>query len=277
MSITDIADVPGLDGNRLSHAYIASGSLAGTLAMATVCTGSGKRPCLSCVNCDKAARGVHPDVTVVDRLPDKREILVSQIRELRKDVIGVASESEKRAYLINYADRMNSQAQNAFLQILEEPPAHVVFILKTSTPAKLLPTIRSRCVILKARGEPDDEIAVGEGKTTAALEMAHEFIKALGSGNVALAGTMFRLEKLDRAQFAEFLMIARELVVAQASAQAPAGKPASKEALSQAYRLLERAGIFLDLNVNVGHISGMICANLIRTVAEKYERTDRIF
>ena len=271
------------DSKRLSHAYIASGSTVEALAMATVCSGSEKRPCMECANCIKASRQVHPDITVVDRLPDRTGIIIEQIRALKKDIIGVASDTEKRAYIINGADRMNVPSQNAFLQILEEPPPHVVFILKTETPAKLLPTIRSRCIELRSRSDNDDTKTVSEGKSAASSEMAHDFIEALKDGNVGLSMFMLRLEKLERSQFTEFLMYARELVVAEAEAEAEAlasGNSLSRDTLSrdtlsremltrdtlsQAYGLLEEAGGYLELNVNVGHIAGMICANLIKT------------
>ena len=240
-----------LDTDRLSHAYIVSGELAETLAMAAVCAGSGgKKPCMDCTHCYKAAHHIHPDITVVSKLPDKREIVVEQIRELKKDIIVVPNEADKKAYIINGADSMNINAQNAFLQILEEPPTHVVFILKTENPVALLPTVRSRCMDLKTRHG-------FEPAGTAAMEIANEFYSAIERGNAPLAKFMFRLEKLDKNAFAEFLTAARE----QASLRLRAAAP--REVIAQAERILVRAGEMLDLNVGTGHISAMICASLL--------------
>jgi DNA polymerase-3 subunit delta' len=199
--------------NRLSHAYITTAAFADTLAMAAVCSGeAADRPCLICAHCDKASRGLHPDVITVDFLKDKREILVDQIRELKKDVIVVPNEASKKAYVINHADTMNGSAQNAFLRILEEPPSHTVFVLGADNPALLLPTVRSRCVELKAR----DDTMRGTTPPAAVDDIARltsELMAAINGGNVRLLEFMFRLDKLKKEQLAEFLPAARELVV----------------------------------------------------------------
>jgi hypothetical protein len=245
------------DGNRLSHAYIVSGKLADTIAMATVCSSRGEtKPCLKCTHCDKAARHIHPDIIIVDKAPDKREIMVDQLRELKKDVIVVPNDAEKKAYIINDADSMNINAQNAFLQILEEPPRHVVFVLRTDNPAALLPTVRSRCVSLYLRHDP-------EIPGSAAMETANEFFSAIERGNVPLTEFMFQLEKLDKDAFTEFLAAAREYTALSLRAAAPGKAGLSFEILSRVDRILVRAGEMFDLNVGAGHISGMICANLL--------------
>jgi len=262
------------DGDRLSHAYIVSGDHAETLTMAVVCSGPGTtKPCMICKHCDKTRRGVHPDITIVDKPPDKREILVSQIRALKKDVIVIPIESDKKAYVINDADLMNTEAQNAFLQILEEPPSHAVFILKTENPAALLPTVLSRCVTLRA-------MPSREHSGTVADEMTDAFFDALDKGNLPLTAFMFRLEKLDRDSLTAFIKAARdETVVRLKSAYyCENGAPGIPDAhgipgapgipgmtLVQAEKSLIRAQEMLDLNVNAGHISGMICASLMNT------------
>jgi len=255
----DISDESHRDSGKLTHAYIVSGSQAETLAMAVVCPGStGMSPCMTCPHCVKSERHIHPDIITVDKLPDKREIVVEQLRDLKRDVIVVPNEAEKKAYIINNADSMNAKAQNAFLQILEEPPAHVVFILSTENPVALLPTVRSRCVQLKARREA---AAPGAGAT----EMANGFFSAIGSGNFALTEFMFRLDKLEKSAFGEFLAAARVQAAARMRAAAPYGPPPTYEVLARAERLLARGVEMFDLNVAPGHISGMICASLIRT------------
>jgi len=264
MGFTEKISQPGFDGRRLSHAYILSGGSAEALAMSVVCADPGESgPCGVCPHCAKASRGVHPDITVVEKFPDKRDILVEQIRELKKDVIVVPNEAGKKAYIVNEADLMNTSAQNAFLQILEEPPSHAVFILRTENPAALLPTVRSRCVELKARIPSGAVMEAGRPGTAA--EMARELFSALESGNAQLVAYMFRLEKLEKDAFSEFLASARELASAKLrECGGGAGDDAAlRNLLSRAERVLEKAGEMLDLNVATGHISGMICASLI--------------
>ena len=257
---------PGIDGGRLSHAYIANGTQADMIAMAAVCSGRGMKPCMNCIHCGKVSRQVHPDVITIEKLQDKREIAVDQIREIKKDVIVIPCESDKKVYIVNDADLMNRNAQNAFLQLLEEPPAHAVFVLKTENPSQLLPTVRSRCVEVKTRIEPDPEYRVAEDQDAGnrgAADLGHEFFPALKSGNASLVALMFRLEKLDKDHFAAFLAAARKQASEELSGCTGGGSGIPGPVVSRAERLLIKAGEMLDLNVNTGHISGMICANLL--------------
>jgi len=259
MNSSEISPRFSIDGNRLSHAYIVAGGLAGTLAMAAVCSSRDKaRPCMGCTHCDKSSRHIHPDITVVGILPEKREILIEQIRELKKDVIVVPNQADRKAYIIKSADTMNVNAQNAFLQILEEPPAHAVFILSTENPAALLPTVRSRCVELKAGREPDTT-------DSSAAEIADEFFSALERGNAPLVAFMFRLDKLEKNVFSAFLAAAREQVAVKLRSAVVSDNGVPPDILSRTERVLVRAGEMHDLNVSVGHISGMICASLLKT------------
>ena len=249
------------DSGRLSHAYITPGSFAEMLAMATVCSGAGTKPCTVCAHCVKAINGLHPDIITVGRQENKREILIEQIRELKRDVIIVPNEAEKKAYIINDADSMNINAQNAFLQILEEPPRHVVFILKSEIPDKLLPTVRSRCVEIKTAGDEDT-------LETSAIEISDDFFDALRQGNASLVAFMFRLEKLEKEQFSAFLATSRKQAAEELKTAVISGDISLCERLSHAETILSKASQFLDLNVGLGHISGLICAGVLTDCAE---------
>ena len=245
------------DASRLSHAYITGKSLTGKLAMAAVCSGqSTEKPCMLCTNCGKASRGVHPDITVVEKQPDKRDIVVEQIRVLKKDVIVVPVESAKKVYIIDNADLMNISAQNAFLQLLEEPPGHAVFILSTETPSALLQTVRSRCVELKSG-------ATAEEPGADADETAKMLFSAIERGNIELADLMFRLEKLDKDAFGRFLAAAKGQAALKLRAGSPGAGPA-RGTIALLERTLEHAEEMQGMNVSAGHISGLICATLIR-------------
>ena len=257
MSAINVNTPQYFNRDRLSHAYIVSGGFAETLAMTAVCSSdNAAAPCMNCSHCNKASRHIHPDIIVVDKLPDKREIVIEQIRALKKDVIVVPNEAEKKVYIINDADSMNISAQNALLQILEEPPVRVVFILVTENPAILLPTVRSRCIEHKAA-------QVTETTDLTTFEMVNEFFSSLERGNFPLTEFMFRLEKLDKNEFSAFLTRAREQTVTKLKTATDGDMKTLRDLLAQTERILTRAEEMFDLNVNSGHISAMICASLM--------------
>ena len=250
------------DSDRLSHAYIVtSDALADKIAMATVCSARDReRPCMSCSDCNKASRYIHPDITKIGKLDGKHIVSVDQIRELKQDVYIVPNDSMQKAYIVEDADTMNSNAQNAFLQVLEEPPAHVVFILCAENPVVLLPTIRSRCVKLKSQptGEPDN---IGESNEL--MELVNDFYEALSGNNIKLMECMFRVDKLDRLALSEFLDLTREHVVLSLRNSTYNKDEKIKKALADAESVLTEAGEMLKLNVSAGHISGFICASVL--------------
>jgi len=242
------------DSTRLSHAYITEGETANDLAMASLCSSLiGNKPCRSCIHCDKVKRGIHPDIINISRLDDKREILIDQIRAIKKDVFIMPNEAEKKVYIVNDADTMNHNAQNAFLQMLEEPPAHAVFILKAANPALFLPTVLSRCVDLKT--QPD---TVPDAENQAELQaLCSDFTAALDD-NLKLAKCMLKIEKLGRLEVSHFILLAKEQIVLSLHTDTHNKK------LSDAERVLVKAEEMLRLNVSSGHIAGYICASFIQ-------------
>lgn len=131
-----------------SHAYLFAGpqgtgkeQAAYAFAAALLCP---ERGCGRCEVCRRALTGVHPDLVVVRR--KGRFILVDQVREeVILDALLKPYEAPVRVYVVLEADTMDTEAGNALLKLLEEPPAHVHFILVSSGPERLLPTIISRC------------------------------------------------------------------------------------------------------------------------------------
>lgn len=149
---------------RIPHAILIEGelgtgkhTLAKFLTNAIVC-GEANPPCGECNNCKKAISNSHPDITYIAPEEDKKNISVSQIRQARADAFIKPHEALRRVFVIDGADTLNEQSQNALLKVLEEPPKSVMFILITTSKASLLETIISRCVILTLN-EP--EFSVG--------------------------------------------------------------------------------------------------------------------
>lgn len=146
----------GPDGTATRGAAIA-------LAQTLNCLTPGEDACGECVQCLRIARGVHPDVAIVEP-GDTGTIKIEQIR----DVVDRASyrpfEGKRRVVIIDEADALVTAAQNALLKTLEEPSASSVFILLTSHPDVLLSTVRSRCIRLnfteRAVLEVDEEARI---------------------------------------------------------------------------------------------------------------------
>ncbi len=114
--------------------------------------------CGECASCRRIARGVHPDVILIEP-GDTGTIKIEQVR----DVIDRAGyrpfEGRRRVVIVDEADAMVPQAQNALLKTLEEPPSASIFILVSSLPDSLLPTVRSRCPRLRVGPLAAGEIA----------------------------------------------------------------------------------------------------------------------
>ena len=151
--------------DKVSHAYILSGEsgsgkklLAGLFAMTLQCEEHGADPCGNCPSCKKALSGNHPDILYVTH-EKAGSVSVDEIREQVVNDIAIRPyESRYKIYIIDDASKMTPQAQNALLKTLEEPPAYAVILLLAENPDALLPTILSRCVMLRLGPVPDTEI-----------------------------------------------------------------------------------------------------------------------
>jgi DNA polymerase-3 subunit delta' len=140
---------------RLAQAYsfvgpegVGKRTTALALAQAVNCQRpvAGETPdaCGACPACRKIAAGNHPDVTLVTPA-EKTVIDIDQIREVAGRATRRPYEGATKVWILDPADRMQEPAANAFLKTLEEPPGSALFVLVTTTPSALLPTIRSRC------------------------------------------------------------------------------------------------------------------------------------
>lgn len=117
--------------------------------------------CGTCLSCRKVERASHPDVRMVSRSADKKDIAIEQIRDIQGDLALRPLEGRHRVVVIDDAGDLNQFGQDALLKTLEEPPAHAVLLLVTTTPAALHETIRSRLQPLHLRLVPTAEIAEG--------------------------------------------------------------------------------------------------------------------
>ena len=151
-----------VENNRVSHAYILNGErgsgkkmLANLFAMTLLCETGDNEPCGKCHSCKQAESGNHPDIIRVTH-EKPNSISVDDIRTQVNNTVDIKPyQGPYKVYSIPQADMMTPQAQNAILKTIEEPPSYAVFLLLTENAETLLPTINSRCVMLKLRNIKD--------------------------------------------------------------------------------------------------------------------------
>lgn len=120
---------------------------------------AGLAPCGVCNGCRSFLFGNHPEFLVVAPEEPSKEITVDRIREVI-DFLSISHTGWARIVLLDPADALNANAANALLKTLEEPPANAALMLLASQPARLLPTVRSRCEVLRiGRPEPEAMLA----------------------------------------------------------------------------------------------------------------------
>lgn len=185
--------------NRLPHAIIVEGdeglgkhTLARFISFAAVCE-SEDAPCGVCKGCHLADLYNHPDITVISAEDGKKNIAVSQIRKLKEETVIKPHMAKKRVFIIDGANTMNENSQNALLKVLEEPPGDIVFILITESKSALLDTIISRCVTLTLNApeisQSAEFVAEKSGKTIEiARETLMECVGNIGKALDILAG-----------------------------------------------------------------------------------------
>lgn len=140
-----------LKSNRLAHAYLFTGprgvgktSIARLMAKGLNCLTNGitDTPCNVCENCKEISIGNFLDLIEIDAASNRG---IDEIRQLKEKINYSPTKGRKKVYIIDEVHMLTKEAFNALLKTLEEPPEHVLFILATTEPDKILPTITSRC------------------------------------------------------------------------------------------------------------------------------------
>ena len=193
-----------LMGKKVSHAYIINGEkssgkefIASVFAMSLQCEKEGAEPCQECRSCKQALSANQPDIIKV--LHEKPgTISVDDIRtQVNHDVAIKPYSSPYKVYIVNEAEKMTPQAQNALLKTLEEPPEYAVILLLTANLNSLLPTILSRCVVLNMKPVSDELVKKYLMEQLKVPDYKAEVCVAFARGNVGKAKSLASSEDFE--------------------------------------------------------------------------------
>ncbi|WP_123042793.1 DNA polymerase III subunit gamma/tau [Cohnella candidum] len=275
--------------NRLSHAYLFSGprgtgktTAAKVLAKAVNCErGPSQEPCNECPSCVRITAGTVMDVVEIDAASNRG---VEEIRDIRDKVKYAPTEVRRKVYIIDEVHMLTTEAFNALLKTLEEPPAHVMFILATTESHKLPATIISRCQRFEFRRVPLEEqtarlreIAEQEGMNAEDPALAYiarlsdggmrdavsllDQIASFAGGNVTLEQAIDATGGLPSEQFARLATAVRDgdvsAVLQEIDDMMKAGKSADKclEQLMHYFRDMLLAQLAPDASSSSGRVA----------------------
>lgn len=215
MSMTGFKDVIGhrdiieymqnaVKMDQVSHAYILSGArgsgkkmLANLFAQTLQCERHGTEPCGECHSCRQAESANHPDIIRVQH-EKPNSIGVEDVRsQVIGDVMIRPYSSPYKIYIIAEADKMTVQAQNALLKTIEEPPSYAILFLLVENAETLLPTIRSRCVMLKLKNIKDKLIKKYLMESLKVPDYKADVCAAFAQGNVGQAVMLAQSEHFN--------------------------------------------------------------------------------
>ena len=189
---------------KVSHAYIIQGErsagkefVAKIFARTLQCEKSGLEPCDECHSCKQALSGNQPDIIYV--MHDKpNSIGIDDIRsQVTGDVAIKPYSSRYKIYIINEGEKLTTQAQNALLKTLEEPPEYAVIMILTTSMESLLPTIQSRCVVLNMRPVKDELVKNYLMKQLKLPDYQADICVAFARGNIGRAKLLAGSEDFD--------------------------------------------------------------------------------
>jgi len=300
------------------HAYLLCGprgtgkkSVARLCAMAAVCRSAGEagRPCGVCGPCRRVLSDTHPDLHTIVPEKGKKSIGVDVVRDTIAQVGVKAFEAGTKAMIIPQAELMTPQAQNCLLKTLEEPPEDTVFFLITEQPGSLLPTIVSRCRVIRfhplsaeeaerrliALGEPPQaarrKARMAEGCVGQALEIDEERLQLLEQltgdvfsvhcpGDVLPVVNKYKDDKERQRQVMDLLeCAARDVLIAQAGSNALEDSGYALQAVRYAQAVPLSGGLALSAQITKARM--MMASNVafasafesvLMTISEEYAK-----
>ncbi|WP_026892557.1 DNA polymerase III subunit delta' [Lacrimispora aerotolerans] len=183
-----------IESDHVSHAYILTGetgmgrkSLANAFAMTLLCEKGKSEPCMECHACKQVMSSNHPDLIFVGH-EKPGSIGVDDIRGQIHDTIMIRPYSSYyKIYIVDEAEKMTVQAQNALLKTIEEPPSYAIIMLLTTNQEAFLPTILSRCVQLKLKPLKDSVVKSYLMGSLGIKESRADIYAAFARGNLGRA------------------------------------------------------------------------------------------
>lgn len=202
--------------DKVSHAYILDGPdmsgkkmIADAFAMTLECEKKGTEPCMECHSCKQALGKNQPDIIYLQH-EKPNTISVDDIRSQINNDIGVKPYSSPyKVYIVDEAEKMNVQAQNALLKTIEEPPAYAVILLLTNNAEIFLPTILSRCVRLSLKAVPDEKIKAYLMENYEVPDYKADVCVAFAQGNVGKAIELAESEDFNEIKNSALQLIKR--------------------------------------------------------------------
>lgn len=194
-----------IESGQVSHAYIIHGEqssgkdfIARIFATALQCESKETAPCGECRSCKQAANGNQPDIIFVQH-EKPNTIGVEDIRTQIVNDMGIKPYSSPyKIYIVNEAEKMTPQAQNALLKTLEEPPAYGMIILLTTNVDSFLPTILSRCIVLNMKPVPDALVTKFLMEELNVPDYKAEVCTAFARGNIGKAKALATSEEFEQ-------------------------------------------------------------------------------
>lgn len=202
--------------DKVSHAYILDGPdmsgkkmIADAFSMTLECEKKGTEPCMECHSCKQALGKNQPDIIYLQH-EKPNTISVDDIRSQINNDIGVKPYSSPyKVYIVDEAEKMNVQAQNALLKTIEEPPAYAVILLLTNNAEIFLPTILSRCVRLSLKAVPDENIKAYLMENYEVPDYKADVCVAFAQGNVGKAIELAESEDFNEIKNSALQLIKR--------------------------------------------------------------------
>lgn len=192
-----------VDSGKISHCYVLSGedgigkmTLAKIFAQTLVCDSPVGRPCMNCHSCVQFISGNHPDVIY----PGHEKPTVIGVDDVRQGIVEDIQirpySSDYKIYIVDEAEKLSVQAQNALLKTIEEPPAYGILMLLTTNASGLLDTIRSRSILLNMRPVSDGDLESYLKKAGVDSEKIPSLVK-FAQGNIGKAMKLSRSENFS--------------------------------------------------------------------------------
>lgn len=205
-----------IEMDKVSHAYIINGPdmsgkrmLAEAFATTLQCEERKKDACMACHSCKQALAHNQPDIIYVSH-EKPNTIGVDDIRtQVNHDIVVKPYSSRYKIYIIDEAEKMNVQAQNALLKTIEEPPAYAILILLTTNADSFLPTILSRCIMLNIKAVKDDIIKPYLMTQYSIPDYQADVCTAFAQGNVGKAIQLARSENFKELKAAVLQLLKR--------------------------------------------------------------------